>query len=143
MFQSGVSSRVLPEKYSYAVPSSRPGFRPVPIRCSGRTLSDHRTRFVSLTIEGRMTYRRQHQPRVVVITGASAGVGRATVREFAREGAWIGLVARSRDGLEGARKEVEVAGGVRWCCRRMWRIPTRLMGQRRWSSADSDPSMCG
>ena len=111
MFQSGVSSRVLPEKYSYAVPSSRPGFRPVPIRCSGRTLSDHRTRFVSLTIEGRMTYRRQHQPRVVVITGASAGVGRATVREFAREGAWIGLVARSRDGLEGARKEVEVAGG--------------------------------
>jgi len=48
---------------------------------------------------------------VVVITGASAGVGRATVREFAREGAHIGLVARSRDGLEAARKEVESAGG--------------------------------
>lgn len=56
--------------------------------------------------------RRGHRrPRVVVVTGASAGVGRATVREFAREGAWIGLVARSRDGLEGARKEVEAAGG--------------------------------
>ncbi|HND02679.1 MAG TPA: SDR family NAD(P)-dependent oxidoreductase, partial [Nitrospira sp.] len=58
-----------------------------------------------------MKAHRHHHPRVVVITGASAGVGRATVREFAREGAWIGLVARSRDGLEGARKEVEAAGG--------------------------------
>jgi len=48
---------------------------------------------------------------VVVITGASAGVGRATVREFAEHGAWIGLIARGRDGLEGARREVEAAGG--------------------------------
>ncbi|HLK31594.1 MAG TPA: SDR family oxidoreductase [Terriglobales bacterium] len=48
---------------------------------------------------------------VVVITGASAGVGRATVREFARHGADIGLIARGRDGLEGARHEVEDAGG--------------------------------
>lgn len=61
--------------------------------------------------ETRSTGRGHRQPRVVVITGASAGVGRATVREFAREGAWIGLVARSRDGLEGARQEVEAAGG--------------------------------
>src|SRR3954454_13308684 len=48
---------------------------------------------------------------VVVITGASAGVGRATVREFAKRGAWIGLIARGKDGLEGARQEVENAGG--------------------------------
>ncbi len=48
---------------------------------------------------------------VVVITGASAGVGRATVREFAKHGAWIGLIARGTDGLEGARREVEAAGG--------------------------------
>src|ERR1051326_2060026 len=48
---------------------------------------------------------------VVVITGASAGVGRATVREFAKHGAWIGLVARGRDGLEAARREVEAEGG--------------------------------
>jgi len=48
---------------------------------------------------------------IVVVTGASAGVGRAAVREFARHGAWIGLVARGRDGLEGARREVEAAGG--------------------------------
>ena len=50
------------------------------------------------------------QREVVVITGASAGVGRATVREFARHGASIGLIARGRDGLEGARTEVEAAG---------------------------------
>jgi NAD(P)-dependent dehydrogenase (short-subunit alcohol dehydrogenase family) len=48
---------------------------------------------------------------VVVITGASAGVGRAAVREFAKRGAWIGLIARGMDGLEGARREVEAAGG--------------------------------
>src|SRR5215813_10808677 len=48
---------------------------------------------------------------IVVITGASAGVGRATVRAFARRGAHIGLVARGCDGLEGARREVEAAGG--------------------------------
>jgi NAD(P)-dependent dehydrogenase (short-subunit alcohol dehydrogenase family) len=47
---------------------------------------------------------------VVVVTGASAGVGRAIVREFAKHGASIGLLARSRDGLEGARREVEAAG---------------------------------
>ena len=51
------------------------------------------------------------QPEVVVVTGASAGVGRATVRAFARRGAHIGLLARGRDGLEEARREVEEAGG--------------------------------
>jgi short-subunit dehydrogenase len=50
-------------------------------------------------------------PEVVVITGASAGVGRATVREFARRGAHIGLIARSADGLEAAKAEVEACGG--------------------------------
>lgn len=48
---------------------------------------------------------------VVVITGASAGVGRATVREFARRRASIGLIARGTDGLEAAQREVEIAGG--------------------------------
>src|SRR5690242_15391157 len=48
---------------------------------------------------------------VVVITGASAGVGRATVREFARHGAFIGLIARGRDGLEAAKREVKELGG--------------------------------
>jgi NAD(P)-dependent dehydrogenase (short-subunit alcohol dehydrogenase family) len=49
--------------------------------------------------------------QVVVITGASAGVGRATVRAFARRGADIGLLARGLDGLQAARREVETAGG--------------------------------
>lgn len=50
-------------------------------------------------------------PEVVVITGASAGVGRATARAFAQRGARIGLLARGRDGLEAARREIEAAGG--------------------------------
>jgi NAD(P)-dependent dehydrogenase (short-subunit alcohol dehydrogenase family) len=48
---------------------------------------------------------------VVVITGASAGVGRATALAFAGRGAAIGLLARGRAGLEGARRDVEAAGG--------------------------------
>jgi NAD(P)-dependent dehydrogenase (short-subunit alcohol dehydrogenase family) len=49
--------------------------------------------------------------QIVVVTGASAGVGRATVRAFARQGADIGLLARGADGLEAARREVEAEGG--------------------------------
>jgi NAD(P)-dependent dehydrogenase (short-subunit alcohol dehydrogenase family) len=49
--------------------------------------------------------------QVVVITGASAGVGRATVRAFAARGAHIGLLARGTDGLQAARAEVEALGG--------------------------------
>jgi NAD(P)-dependent dehydrogenase (short-subunit alcohol dehydrogenase family) len=48
--------------------------------------------------------------KVVVVTGASSGVGRATVRELARRGARLGLVARGADGLDGARADVEAAG---------------------------------
>ncbi|AGB33997.1 short-chain dehydrogenase/reductase SDR [Natrinema pellirubrum DSM 15624] len=51
------------------------------------------------------------ESEVVVITGASAGVGRATARLFAERGAKIGLLARGEDGLEGARDDVEQAGG--------------------------------
>jgi NAD(P)-dependent dehydrogenase (short-subunit alcohol dehydrogenase family) len=51
-------------------------------------------------------------PQVVVITGASAGVGRSAVRQFARHGARIGLLARGTDGLEAARREVEELGGA-------------------------------
>lgn len=52
-----------------------------------------------------------NKPEVVVITGASAGVGRAITREFARQKAHIGLIARGEDRLEAARREVEEAGG--------------------------------
>jgi NAD(P)-dependent dehydrogenase (short-subunit alcohol dehydrogenase family) len=53
---------------------------------------------------------RQHS-EVVVVTGASAGLGRATVRAFARQGARIGLVSRNQERLEEAREEVESLGG--------------------------------
>jgi len=48
---------------------------------------------------------------VVVITGATAGVGRSTVREFAKRGSRIGLLARDPERLEVTRKEVEALGG--------------------------------
>jgi len=48
---------------------------------------------------------------VVVITGASAGVGRATARAFAARGAHVGLIARGQAGLDAARRDVERAGG--------------------------------
>jgi NAD(P)-dependent dehydrogenase (short-subunit alcohol dehydrogenase family) len=47
---------------------------------------------------------------VVAITGASAGVGRATARAFAREGADVGLIARGHERLESAKHEVEEMG---------------------------------
>ena len=52
------------------------------------------------------------KPRVIVITGAAAGVGRATAQMFAKtEGAYIGLIARGLEGLEGAKRDVESLGG--------------------------------
>ena len=51
------------------------------------------------------------QNRVVAITGASAGIGRATAVEFGRHGWRVGLIARGIEGLQGAREEVEAAGG--------------------------------
>lgn len=50
-------------------------------------------------------------PQTVVVTGASAGVGRAVVRRYAKDGARIGLIARGKDGLAGAKREVEGMGG--------------------------------
>jgi NAD(P)-dependent dehydrogenase (short-subunit alcohol dehydrogenase family) len=55
--------------------------------------------------------RRSKPSEVVVVTGASAGVGRATVRAFAERGAHLGLIARGRDALEATRREVEDVGG--------------------------------
>lgn len=50
------------------------------------------------------------RPRHVVITGASAGVGRVTAHEFAKEGARLTLMARSEAGLQGAASECEALG---------------------------------
>jgi NAD(P)-dependent dehydrogenase (short-subunit alcohol dehydrogenase family) len=54
---------------------------------------------------------RMEKQEVVVITGASAGVGRATAQAFGRRKARVGLIARGRDGLEAAKWEIEASGG--------------------------------
>ncbi len=52
------------------------------------------------------------EPKVVVVTGASAGVGRATARAFAREGAAVALLARGKTRLHLAADEVRALGGA-------------------------------
>jgi short-subunit dehydrogenase len=49
--------------------------------------------------------------KVVVVTGASSGVGRAIARAAGAEGAKVALIARGIDGLEAAAREIEEAGG--------------------------------
>ena len=51
----------------------------------------------------------EHQ--TVVVTGASAGIGRATARLFGERGASVGLIARGQEGLQGAVRDVEESGG--------------------------------
>ncbi|MGI8847007.1 MAG: SDR family oxidoreductase [Candidatus Dormibacteria bacterium] len=52
-----------------------------------------------------------HKPEVVVVTGASGGVGRAVAHAFAKRGAHVALLARGEQGLDGCRIEVESFGG--------------------------------
>ena len=62
--------------------------------------------------------------RVVVITGASSGIGRCTALLFARRGWRVGLIARGADGLRAATQDITSAGGI-----------------ARWAAADvSDPA---
>ena len=49
--------------------------------------------------------------KVAVVTGGTAGVGRATVREFARHGYDVAVLARGQAGLDGAVEDVRGAGG--------------------------------
>jgi NAD(P)-dependent dehydrogenase (short-subunit alcohol dehydrogenase family) len=54
----------------------------------------------------------QPAPRVVAVTGATSGVGRATAREFGRAGATVGLIARNEDGLRACAEEIRSLGGT-------------------------------
>lgn len=55
---------------------------------------------------------RENHPRVVVVTGASGGVGRATAEAFGARGARVALIARGSEGLRGAAEDVNSAGGT-------------------------------
>ncbi len=50
--------------------------------------------------------------QTVAITGASAGIGRATARMFGARGARVGLIARGEEGLRGAAEDVTAVGGT-------------------------------
>ena len=58
-----------------------------------------------------MTQDRQ-TPRVVVVTGASGGIGRATAEAFGRRGDTVVLLARGETGLAAAAKQIEADGGT-------------------------------
>jgi short-subunit dehydrogenase len=69
------------------------------------------------------------KPEVIVITGASAGVGRAAACEFARRKCRIALLARGAQGLEAARRDVEARGSEALV------IPTDMADYRQVESA--------
>lgn len=64
-----------------------------------------------LTSNGKVAPHQALAGKTVVVTGASAGLGRAIVQEFARSKVNMGLIARGEDGLQGARQDVEKHGG--------------------------------
>jgi len=50
------------------------------------------------------------KPWVVVVTGSSAGIGRAAARAFGQDGADVALLARGTDGIEAAQREIQAMG---------------------------------
>ena len=87
--------------------------------------------------------RQQQHPEVVVITGASAGVGRATARAFAQRGAHIGLLARGHEGLEAVGAKSRSIGGKASPFRPKSPIPTRWRQQPQGRGGSLARSMSG
>ena len=86
---------------------------------------------------------RRFEGKVVVVTGASAGIGRAVARAFGKEGARVGLVARNADALENAAAEIRAAGGEALVQPLDSPTPRRWTGPRtRWRGG-SAPSTSG
>ena len=68
---------------------------------------------------------KSNKGKVVVVTGATAGVGRAVVTEFARQGAHIGLIARGRDDWRQPSAKWRSWVARRLCFLPMWQMPSR------------------
>src|SRR5690348_17331067 len=68
------------------------------------------------------------EPRTIVVTGASAGLGRAIACAFGARGDNVALLARGVDGLESAAREVRAAGGNHFV------VPTDVA---RWDEVDA------
>src|SRR5207249_1903936 len=75
-------------------------------RFLGRTTSVIASRF-----RGRQHGNRGRMAEVVVITGGSAGVGRAVAQRFARRGCSIGVIARGQERLDASVIEIDKMGG--------------------------------
>src|SRR6185437_12879227 len=71
---------------------------------------DRRDRWSGKPGSIKMPYR-YHRPRTVIITGASAGVGRAIAQRFARAGDRIGLIARDDSALQDVQRGLQAVGG--------------------------------
>jgi NAD(P)-dependent dehydrogenase (short-subunit alcohol dehydrogenase family) len=64
--------------------------------------------FIDHSLSGRV------RDKVVVVTGASSGIGKATALKLASAGAKVMLVARGEEKLLDTKKEIEAAGGKSW-----------------------------
>ncbi len=64
--------------------------------------------FIDRSLSGRV------KDKVVVVTGASSGIGKATALKLASAGAKVMLVARGEEKLHDTQKEIEAAGGRSW-----------------------------
>ena len=81
--------------------------------------------------------------QIIVVTGASGGIGRAVAKAFGARQATVALLARGDLGLRGAAADVKEAGGS--ASLYLWTCPIRhkCSKPRKRSKAISDPSMSG
>ena len=91
-----------------ARPAARPARPSPPLHAA--LLKERTTRIRPTTKSGAHMSKGNH-PEVVVVTGASGGVGRAIAHAFASRGAHVGLLARGTEGLEETEREVSSLGG--------------------------------